>query len=83
MRFADTVLLDLAIACTAVVLEFGFTIDADKSLIFSLPEVYLSRPKIDISGPGGIPVTFAFQAAKPTASAMLTAVLKNDIASYA
>jgi hypothetical protein len=75
VRFADTTPLELA---------FAYTIDADKSLTFTAHEVYLPKPKLAISGPGGVQATFDWQAAKATSPArMLTVVLKNDVASYA
>lgn len=84
VRFADTTLIDAATDNTPLELAFAYTIDADKSLTFTAHEVYLPKPKLAISGPGGVQVTFDWQAAKATSPArMLTVVLKNDVASYA
>lgn len=84
VRFADTTLIDAATDNTPLELAFAYTIDADKSLTFTAHEVYLPKPKLAISGPGGVQATFDWQAAKATSPArMLTVVLKNDIASYA
>jgi hypothetical protein len=84
VRFADTALIDAATDNTPLELAFAYTIDADKSLTFTAHEVYLPKPKLAISGPGGVQATFDWQAAKATAPArMLTVVLKNDVASYA
>jgi hypothetical protein len=84
VRFADTALIDAATDNTPLELAFAYTIDADKSLTFTAHEVYLPKPKLAISGPGGVQATFDWQAAKATSPArMLTVVLKNDIASYA
>ncbi len=84
VRFADTTLIDAATDNTPLELAFAYTIDADKSLTFTAHEVYLPKPKLAISGPGGVQATFDWQAAKATAPArMLTVVLKNDVASYA
>ncbi|HXF89608.1 MAG TPA: phage tail tube protein [Xanthobacteraceae bacterium] len=83
VRFADTTLLDQAIDGTACELSFGWEIDADRSLLFTLHEVFLPRPKLPVSGPGGIQATFAFQAAKdPSLNKTMTAVLVNDVATY-
>jgi len=83
VRFADTTLLDQAIDGTACELSFGWEIDADRSLLFTLHEVYLPRPKLPVSGPGGVQATFAFQAAKDaTLQKTMTAVLVNDMATY-
>jgi hypothetical protein len=84
VRFADTALIDAATDNTPMELAFAYTIDADKSLTFTAHEVYLPKPKLAISGPGGVQATFDWQAAKATSPArMLTVVLKNDVASYA
>jgi hypothetical protein len=83
VRFANTTLLDQAIDGTACELSFGWEIDADRSLLFTLHEVYLPRPKLPVSGPGGIQATFAFQAARdPALNKTITAVLVNDVATY-
>ena len=82
VRFADTTLIDAATDNTPLELAFAYTIDADKSLTFTAHEVYLPKPKLAISGPGGVQATFDWQAAKATSPArMLTVVLKNDVAS--
>ncbi|MCE7886591.1 MAG: hypothetical protein DYH13_03695 [Alphaproteobacteria bacterium PRO2] len=84
VRFADTTLIDAATDNTPLELAFAYTIDTDKSLTFTAHEVYLPKPKLAISGPGGVQATFDWQAAKATSPArMLTVVLKNDVASYA
>jgi hypothetical protein len=83
VRFADTVLLDQAVNGTACELSFGWTIGADKSLLFTLHEVYLPRPKLPITGPGGVQATFAFQSVKdPSLQKTLTAALVNDVSAY-
>ncbi len=83
VRFADTTLLDQAIDGTACELSFGWEIDADRSLLFTLHEVYLPRPKLSVSGPGGVQATFAFQAANDsTLQKTMTVVLVNDVPTY-
>lgn len=62
-------------------LSFGWTNDTF-SLIFTLPRVFLPRVKRPISGPKGLQSTFNFQASGASA-AQLTAVLVNDVVSYA
>lgn len=83
VRFADTTLIDAATNNTPVELEFGYVIDADRSLIFTAHEVYLPKPKLAISGPGGVQAQFNWQAAKPDASQMLSVTLTNDVEDYA
>jgi len=83
VRFADTVLLDQAVAGSACELSFGWAIGADKSLLFTLHEVYLPKPKQPISGPGGIQAAFAFQAAEdPALQKTMTVALENDVSTY-
>jgi len=83
VRFADTVLEDDASNGTPCELELGWVQDANTSLLFTLHEVYLPKPKKSISGPGGIQATFAYQGAQnPVGGKSMTAVLKNAIASY-
>ena len=82
-RFADTTLLDQAVAGTSCALEFAWTISANESLTITAHEVYLPVPRRPIEGPGGIQATFAWQAALNAAAAcMCTVVLKNAVASY-
>jgi hypothetical protein len=83
VRFADTVLMDAASAGATVALEFGWSIDADKSLVIGLPEVYLPKPKLPITGPGGVQATYAFQGGNAAgAGHVCTITLKNDVDSY-
>lgn len=83
VRFADTTLLDAATNNTPVALSFGYTIDADHSLIFTAHEVYLPKPKLPIDGAGGIQASFNWQAAKNSvAGQMLTVTLTNDVEDY-
>ena len=83
VRFADTTLIDAATNNTPVILEFGYVIDASRSLIFTAHQVYLPKPKLSITGPGGVQASFNWQAAKPDAGQMLTVTLTNDVEDYA
>ena len=84
VRFADTSLIDAATDNTPLSLEFGYVIDADTMLTFSAPCVYLPKPKLAISGPGGVQATFDWQAARdPVSGTMLEVTLINDVDSYA
>jgi hypothetical protein len=77
-RFADTTLLTQAQNGTPAEFAFAFTIDANRSLTFTLHEVYLALAKIPIEGPAGVEASFDFRAAfNATATRMMTAVLKN------
>ena len=83
-RFADTTLLDQAIAGTDCALEFSWTINANLSLTWTAHSVFLPRPKQPITGPGGIEASFDWIAARAVSPArMCTVVLKNQQATYA
>lgn len=83
VRFADTQLIDAATNNTPLELSFGYVIDTARRITFTAHEVYLPKPKISISGPGGIQATFDWQAAKNAAAGrMFTVELTNDIEVY-
>lgn len=80
-RFSTQTLLTKARSQTPVALSYGWTLGTF-GLIFSLPRVFLPKPKRAITGPKGIMAAFDWQASGANA-AQLTAVLTNDVASYA
>jgi hypothetical protein len=83
VRFADTTLLDLAVAGTPVELTFGWSIETGKTLQFVVHNVYLPKPNLPITGPAGVQATFDWQAAEdPTLGKTCTATLVNDVSSY-
>ena len=78
-RFADTTLLNQAQNNAAAEFAFGYTIDANRSLTFTLYEVYLALAKTPVEGPGGVEASFEFRAAfNATATRMMTTVLQNQ-----
>ena len=78
-RFADTTLLTQAQNNAPAEFAFSYTIDANRSLSFTLYEVYLALAKTPVEGPGGVEAAFEFRAAfNATATRMMTAVLKNQ-----
>lgn len=82
-RFDGTTLIDQAIAGTACELSFAWTISANASLVITAHSVFLPRPRKTLPGPGGIQVTFDWQAALAASPArMMTAVLTNAQADY-
>jgi hypothetical protein len=84
MRFADTTLLDQALAGDPAAFVFSFARSAGEAFTVTVPKVYLPRPRIAIDGPNGIQVTFDWQAAQDTGGApMCTATLINDVEAYA
>ena len=83
VRFADTSLKTQALAGTPCSLEYGFSITATKSIAFLMPRVFLSRPRTEVSGPGGIELPVSWQAAyDATAQCMVQVTLKNQQAAY-
>lgn len=87
VRFADTTLLDDAINNNAIDLTLAYAqagLDANNfSLTCTFHEVYLPRPRIPISGPGGVQASFNWQGVYDDAlSKSATFVLKNDVTSY-
>jgi hypothetical protein len=83
VRFADTALLDAATNGDAIELVFSYRIDDDRLFRLSAHEVHLPKPKLAISGPGGVQASFSWQAARSAVvGRMATAVLVNDVESY-
>ncbi|BDL40925.1 phage tail tube protein [Methylorubrum sp. GM97] len=82
-RFRDTTLLDQATAGDPVALTFGWVTDADRSLVFEVPAVYLPRAKTPVTGPNGVQATFNWQAAKDSVSGKtVIATLRNNVTTY-
>jgi len=78
-RFADTTLLTQAQNNAPAEFAFSYTIDANRSLTFTLHEVYLALAKTPVEGPGGVEASFEFRAAfNAVATRMMTAVLRNQ-----
>ena len=88
VRFADTTLIDDAINDTPIELELAYRLgglDGNHfSLAWTFHEVYLPRPRVPISGPGGVQTSFNWQAVfSEDLEKSVTVTLKNDVASYA
>jgi hypothetical protein len=86
-RFADTTLVDDAINNTAIELELAYKLAGlegnNFSLTWNFHEVYLPRPRIPITGPGGVQASFNWQGVYDDGlSKSATVVLKNDVATY-
>lgn len=83
VRFDSLDLFNQAIAGMPSEMVFGFTISPYENLIFTVPSIYLPRPKRSIAGPSGVQATFAVQGAKPApGEPMFIATLVNDVAAY-
>lgn len=83
VRFDSESLFTTAKAGTAIALDLILSKSASASLTLSMPRVFLAVASRPIDGPGGIEATFNYMAARATDdSAMLTATLINEVASY-
>lgn len=84
-RYENQTLLDAASGNTDISLEFEYEIDSNTGLVITLGKVRLPKVKRSVEGPGGVSVSFEFMAHSTKASMerLLTAVLKNQRASYA
>jgi len=83
VRFKDTVLLDKAAAGTPVALEYNYTKLLHERVVWTFPRVILPKPKVSVDGPVGVQVSFGWEAAFDSASAISgKCELYNDVASY-
>jgi hypothetical protein len=82
VRFADRTLVEQAIAGEPCEIEFGYASVSGASLTFRLPAVYLPRPRLELSGPGGVQATFEWQAAQAAGESMVQVTLVNDVEAY-
>lgn len=79
-RFADTTFIDKAASGTPIDLEFAYILTPGQMLTLTAHEVYLPKPKIGVSGPGGVNASFSFEGARnATVGRMLTVTLVNDL----
>ncbi len=79
VRFTDKSLLNKAKAGTPVAINLGFTKSANEKLTVKVLEAYMSAPGKSIDGPGGIELSFDFQAAQNKAAGKAVEVeLIND-----
>ncbi len=65
---------------TPMEISFGWTV-GNFTLLFTLPRVFLPKPKRPISGPGGIQAQFNFQTSGANGNAVIV-TLKNDKDAY-
>lgn len=71
-----------AVAETDQALEIRMIRGANNSLVLAAPAARLGRSGVPIGGPGGIEQTIPFRCAQTSGAPMLTATLKNQIATY-
>lgn len=83
LRYRAAELYDAAHAGTPIALSLGYEIDEDRKLTFTLPRVWLPKPKVEIQGPGGIQVSYQGMVAKQSdGSPAVIATLINDVEDY-
>ena len=88
LRFADMTLLNDAISGNAIELQLQYqfpNLDGNNFLLnWTFHSVYLPKPKMQISGPGGVQAAFNWEAAyNDSLSKSVTVTLKNDVSAYA
>ncbi len=82
VRFADMVLLDQALAGDPCEITLGWELPGGQSLTLVAHNVYLPRPRREISGPQGVQASFQWQAAQREGQRMCTLTLVNDVEEY-
>lgn len=83
VRLSETTLLTDSEGTAPVELDMLWTIDANRSIEFTVPRAYLPRRKATVQGRAGVDVTFDFTASfDATAGCAFQAVLRNQTASY-
>ena len=88
LRFADMTLLNDAINGNAIQLQLQYQfpgLDANNYLFnWTFHSVFLPKPKMQISGPGGVQAAFNWEAAyNDSLGKSVTVTLKNDVSAYA
>jgi hypothetical protein len=82
VRAPNATLDDAGIGDTPGALELEWALSGTLGLKLTMPRVFLERSGRPIDGPGGTEQVFALRAAQSAADPMLTATLKNQVASY-
>jgi hypothetical protein len=84
VRYDSDTLDSLASAFTPCALDYTLTINANASIVFEFPRVFLSKAAAPVRGPMGITASHRFRAAYDTTAACLMRVtLKNQTTAYA
>jgi hypothetical protein len=83
VRLSETTLLTDSEGTAPIELDLSLVIDANRSIEFTLPRVFLPRRKATVQGRAGVDVTFDLRGAfDATAGCAMQVVLKNQVASY-
>lgn len=82
-RFDGASVIDIAESNEPTAIEYGFTTPTGWLMKFEVPRAFLSRPRENIAGPGGIDMTYQWEGAKDaTVTAAMRATMINDISEY-
>ena len=77
-RFASMELMNIAVTGTSCALTIAWELPSGDKLSLAAPEIYLSRPRLEIQGPNGVQATFDWQgAANASSGKMLITTLQN------
>lgn len=83
IRFDSQTLMTQATSGVSCALVMSWSLGANASFSFTIPRVFLSKPKATIDGPKGVMATFNWQAAQQAnGNPMCTAVLTNTVTGY-
>jgi hypothetical protein len=83
LRFLSHTQVDLAVAKTAVSVEYSLTVNANLSISFLYPRCFLQRKGRPVEGPRGISMTLPFIASyDATSAALMVVTLKSQVATY-
>lgn len=82
VRYEDATYDDLADADTAQPWSFGWSIDSNNSLDFTLNAVRIARQPLPINGPGRLLATYNILPEQKSDAPAVTVTLKNDVSGY-
>jgi hypothetical protein len=82
VRFDGETLMAEAASGDPVALVYGFAMAEGYALSFTLPRVYLPKPKYSITGPAGVEASFDWRAAADATGVMLEVALLNDVPTH-
>ena len=82
VRFDGETLMAEAASGDPVALVYGFAMAEGYGLTFTLPRVYLPKPKYSITGPAGVEASFDWRAAADATGVMLEVALLNDVPTH-
>lgn len=82
-RFDGSSVISIAESNEPTSIEYGFTTPTGWSMKLEVPRAFLSRPKENVTGPGGIDMTYQWEGAKDAVvTAAMRATMINDVAEY-